>query len=286
MKKSTRATVRSGVRAGWGYLNHNQRVRVRSGYLAPMSPQMRAARAASASSSLMTRALRRSPLIDAWSGFTRAADGSARVMLTWEPRKVTTVIRRPMPEAIVLTASTPRGEVLFHGRIAPVGRSLAPGVRDSAVFDAPAGRLLVDMNLLDAAGTVIDIDARDVVVPDLQKPGVLMLPASVLRARSAREFRDVSADPDAPPAATREFRRTDRLLLRVPVYDGGSDAAISATLLNGWRHPMRTLTAMREPSRPGVTQFDVPLAPLPPGEYVIRISGPGVAEHIAFRVTG
>ena len=108
----------------------------------------------------------------------------------------------------------------------------------------------------------------------------------MLRARSAREFRDVSANPDAPPAASREFRRTDRLLVRVPLYDARGDARVTATLLNGWRQPMRALTAMPEAVADGVTQFDVPLAPLAPGEYVIRISGAGVAEHVTFRVTG
>ena len=86
---------------------------------------------------------------------------------------------------------------------------------------------------------------------------------------------------------SREFRRTDRLLVRVPAYATGSDAApVTATLLNGWRQPMRRLVAMPEVVGDGITQFDVPLAPLAPGEYVIRITGPGAAEHVAFRVGG
>jgi hypothetical protein len=114
-----------------------------------------------------------------------------------------------------------------------------------------------------------------------------MLPASVLRARSAREFRSVSTDPYASPVPSREFRRTDRLLVRVPAYDSGAGvSSITATLLNGWRQPMRTLPAMPGTVADGITQFDVPLAPLAPGEYVIRINGPGGAEHVAFRVTG
>jgi hypothetical protein len=186
-----------------------------------------------------------------------------------------------------LTASTPAGEVIFQSRLVPVGAAQTSDVRDSATFDAPPGPLLIDINIVDRTGAVLDFDARDLDVPDLRKPGAIMLPASVLRARSAREFRTVSADPDAAPVPSREFRRTDRLLVRVPAYDGGGGTTpVTATLLNGWRQPMRTLIAMPEIVREGVTQFDVPLAPLAPGEYVIRISGPGTSEHVAFRVTG
>ena len=261
-------------------------VRSRTGYVAPMSPQMRAARAARTPATDL-RPLRRSPLIQAWTGFTRTSEGNARVTLTWEPRRVSSAVRRPAPDAIVLTASRPDGEVIFQGRLAPVGASRRPDLRDAAAFEAPAGRLFVDINVLDAAGAVLDSDARDVEVPDLQKPGVIMLPALVLRARSAREFRSVSADPFASPVPSREFRRTDRLLVRVPAY-GHDDRAprVTATLLNGWRQPMRSLIAMPDVVADGITQFDIPLAPLAPGEYVIRIHGPAGAEHVTFRVTG
>jgi hypothetical protein len=184
-----------------------------------------------------------------------------------------------------VTASRPGGEVIFQSKLAPVGGAATPGIRDSALFDAPPGRLMIDINVLGAADAVMDTESRDVDVPDLQKPGILLLPASVLRTRSAREFRAAMTNPDASPVPSREFRRTDRLLVRVPVYNSGS-TAVTAMLLNGWRQPMRTLTAMAETPREGVTQFDIPLASLAPGEYVIRISGPGVSDHVIFRVTG
>ena len=260
-------------------------VRARGGYLAPMSAQMRAARAAADGRGSAPRALRRSPLIAAWTGFTRNADGTARVVVTWEPKRIAATLRRPAAEAILLTASTPDGEVIYQSRVGPVGAAHRSDARESAAFDAPSGRLLIDINIVDAKGAVLDFDARDLEVPDLQKRGVILLPVSVLRARSAREFRAASANPNAPPSASREFRRTDRLLVRVPAYDSGSATPVTATLLNGWRQPMRTLTAMPEVVGEGVTQFDVPLAPLAPGEYVIRISAPGAAEHVMFRVT-
>jgi hypothetical protein len=112
----------------------------------------------------------------------------------------------------------------------------------------------------------------------------------VLRARSAREFRDLASDRSAAPTPLREFRRTERLIVRVPGTDAdGGAAAITATLLNRWRQPMRNIDPM--PERWGTTtQFDLPLAGLAPGEYTLRVSiaGPSgsIAEHVTFKVQG
>ena len=71
----------------------------------------------------------------------------------------------------------------------------------------------------------------------------------------------------------------------MPAYDaGGAPARVSATLLNRWRQPMRAVPAMPGSLREGITQFDIPLAPLAPGEYTIRLSAGGVTEHVTFRV--
>ena len=131
----------------------------------------------------------------------------------------------------------------------------------------------------------MDTDARDIEVPSLEAGRVTILPVAVLRTGSAREFRAATEDPDAAPVPSREFRRTERLLLRVPAYDpGGTPARVSATLLNRWRQPMRALPAMPDSPREGVTQFDIPLAPLAPGEYTIRLTAGPVTEHVTFRV--
>ena len=147
--------------------------------------------------------------------------------------------------------------------------------------------MLIDVKILDSKGVVLDTDARDIDVPNLDAARPTILPPAVLRTASAREFRLVSEDPDAPPVPSREFRRTERLLLRVPAYDdAGAPARVSATLLNRWRQPMRALPAMDSSRREGVTQFDIPLAPLPPGEYTIRLTAGSVTEHVTFRVRG
>jgi VWFA-related protein len=256
-------------------------VRARAGYVAPLAAELRAAAMPSPAS---TRMLRRSTFIQSWSGVVRTADGKPRVTFTWEPtmRPGNAV---PGAAMLVVTASTPNGSVLFDGNVTAVGAAPAPGSANRAEFEAPSGRVLIDIKVLDSKGIVLDTDSRDFEVPKLEDARVTLMPVAVLRVASARQFRTVSEDPEAAPVASREFRRTERLLLRVPAYEpGGAPARVSATLLNRWRQPMRALPAMSVSLPDGVTQFDVPLAPLAPGEYTIRLTAGTVVEHVTFRV--
>jgi VWFA-related protein len=257
-------------------------VRARTGYVAALAEPARPA----SGPALSMRALRRSPLIRAWSGVLRGETGTPRVTLTWEP-SAPQAPAVPSPASIVVTATTADGTLLFDGRIAPVGPPGIASTANRAEFDAPAGRVLIDAKVLDAKGVVLDTDSRDIDVPALRPSRATILSPAVLRASSAREFRAIVEDPLAAPAPSREFRRTERLLLRVPAYQpDGTPARVSATLLNRWRQPMRAVPAMDVTPQPGVTQFEVPLAPLAPGEYSIRLTAGTTVEHVTFRVRG
>ena len=65
---------------------------------------------------------------------------------------------------------------------------------------------------------------------------------------------------------------------------------VRATLLNRLGQPMRAVPPMPERTPGGAAQFDLPLAPFAPGDYVLLLSAPGPAgdlqARIAFRVTG
>ena len=63
----------------------------------------------------------------------------------------------------------------------------------------------------------LDEDVRQLQVSPLGGP-IAFGTAQVFRARNAREFRELSANPEAVPVVARDFSRTDRLLIRVPVY--------------------------------------------------------------------
>jgi hypothetical protein len=87
------------------------------------------------------------------------------------------------------------------------------------------------------------------------------------------------------------FRRTDRLLVRVPAYQAGGDAAdVSVRLLNRLGQLVRELDRVPGPEVLGVTQFDLPLAPFAPGEYYLQLtargSGGATSQRISFTITG
>jgi len=263
----------------------NALVRARAGYVAPLSSDLRTAMMPA---TMPARVMRRSPLIQSWSGLTRTQDGQTRVTLTWQPAALLSVRGAPpKPALLAVTAKTPKGTVLFDGSVPAVG---GPSREDSAAqarFDAPAGRIQIDMKVLDDKGVVLDTDSRDIEVPSPTGSRATILPPAVLRITTAREYRAALDDPTVPPLPAREFRRTERLLWRVPAYEAnGTPARVGATLLNRWRQPIRALTPMNETPGDGITQFDLLLAPFAPGEYTIRFTLGSTSEQVTFKVTG
>ena len=156
------------------------------------------------------------------------------------------------------------------------------------MFDVPPGRLRLRMSIEDAAARVIDSDVRDIAIRDL-KAAVTLGSAEFLRTRNAREFRALAADPDAPPVASREFSRTERLIIRFPAYAPGAERPmVSARLLSRSGKAMRDLQV--QPVAPGDrNQIDLPLASLAAGEYQLEITAKSPAgearDLISFRVT-
>jgi VWFA-related protein len=267
----------------------NLRVKARSGYWAPLRSAITAA--ARPSSAVTMRALRRSPLIETWLGFTVDASGAPHAIITWEPAD-SRGTRRPAgePHSVALKASTPAGGMLYEGTLVEARGTPGVDTATSAVFEAAPGRVQLDFVIMAPDGTQIDTGSQDVDLPDPAKPDPRILPPQVFRAASAREFRDTLADRAAAPVAAREFRRTERLLLRIPTYSpSGAEIALTATLVSRMGQPMRTLEPIA-PTVDGVQQYDLPLAWLAPGEYRVELTAktPTAAarEAIRFRVTG
>jgi VWFA-related protein len=266
--------------------------RSRAGYVSPPSAEARRAMRENAGTTpaLPMRLLRRSPLIDVWSGVTRIGSSGGRVMVTWEPGRNFTGTAKSNAARITLKATTKEGAVLYEGLLAPVrvGEAADPASSDRAEFDAPAGRVQLEMTILGGRGEKLDIDARDVEVPAMKGTTPMLLPAILIATQSAREFRDVAADADAAPDPSRQFRRTERLVIRVPAYAGGNPVPVTARLLNRLAQPMLEIGTL--PAAGGVTQFDLPLAPLAPGEYYLLFTVKGPAgpldQRISFRITG
>jgi VWFA-related protein len=264
--------------------------RARAGYIAPESADaLRAARAAEDTPLFSTRALHRSPLIDVWSAPVSVTATDGHVTVAWEPGAGTR-FSKSGPVRVALKATTPKGMLLFEGVLSAVrpGEASSSTDPDRAEFEAPAGRVQLDMTILGLAGEKLDVDARDFEVPALKGAAPLMLPAVIIPTASAREFRDIWADPKATPDPSREFRRTDRLVVRVSAYAGGAVVPVAGRLLNALAQSMRDLAP--QPGGNAVTQFDVPLASLAAGDYFLlfTVKGPSgpVDQRVPIRITG
>jgi len=121
-------------------------------------------------------------------------------------------------------------------------------------------------------------------------PGpVAMGSPQVMRARNAREFRALAADPEAVPVASRQFSRSERLLVRIPVFSTGNAPIVSAQLVTSFGSVMRDLVVAPTPSRPSEYQVDVALAALANGSYVVEWTAQtaegAVRDRVPFRVT-
>jgi len=259
--------------------------RSRAGYVSPLPPDLRRAMF-DRGPILPTRLLRRSPIVAVWSGITRIEGSNGRIAVTWQPAPTTT-----KPAQVALKATTLDGKVLFEGSLQAVRVSEAANeaMPDRAEFDAPAGRVQLDMTIMDAAGLKLDVDARDIDVPAPKGNAAVLLPPIMIATSSARAFREVAADTNAAPDPSRQFRRTERLVIRVPAYAGGQPAQVTGRLLNRVGQVVEQLEPMPA-AGDGVTQFDLPLAPLAPGDYflqfTVRTDSGTVDERVPFKITG
>lgn len=267
----------------------NAVIRARSGYWAPLRIELRT-EPGSATSKPM-RALRRSPLIQTWLGLY-LQEGAQFVIFTWEPAaRLPGVKRAGEPAVIGLKVTTPAGAVLYEGELRAPGETIGSSLySDAAVFQASPGRIQADLVVLAQDGTRIDTGAHDIDVPDVSKTDPLILPPQVFESRSARDFRQLSANIEAAPVPRREFRRTERLLFRVPVNSpSGARITLKARLVNRWGQVLRELVPMSGASA-GATQFDLPLGWLAPGDYVVEFnaatSAGSAKEVVRFKLTG
>jgi hypothetical protein len=154
----------------------------------------------------------------------------------------------------------------------------------------PAGRVELDLTIVSADGMVIDREARDVDVPHANAPRVVALPPEIIRTRTLREFQAASLNPAATPTPAREFRRSDRLIVRAPaITTDASPLRASARLLNRWGQPMRDLEVI-DANGSGIVQFSLPLSWLVPGEYEIELrtnaSDTEASQKIPVKVIG
>jgi VWFA-related protein len=260
------------------------RARARAGYWAASAAPATPPAAARTMLALPFRPAHSSPYIRPWIGMSRGSEGTTRVTLTWEAAAAPP--RNQRIASITVKALAADGNVLFQ-------RRFGPGDAGGAAFETKPGYIALEMAIQSSTGAALDTDYRGVSVPDLQVRKPTIATPQVFRARTAREFVELSANAAALPVASRTFSRAERLLVRVPVYGpDDSTPTVTATLLNRRGIPMRQLPSMPGGLPGDITQFDVQLSSLAPDEYRVELvaghaAGPNAEarELIVFRVT-
>ncbi len=244
---------------------------------------------------------RRGRLVRTWVGTSRAENGRTRVTFAWEPTESRG--RRDAASRVLVTAMGDTGGAYFRGRVPEQARSAgrrssrrrsrrevaAPPPMTRVEFEADPGTMQMNLAIEGEAGEVLDRDRDQIVIPDFTAPDLVMSTPYFVRARNALELNALVSDWDAPPTVSRNFRRTDRLLLRFDVYAPGDAAPeMEANLLNRGGDAMFPLEVRA--AEDGGASRQVELAPsfLAPGEYIIEIRatlGDGEAsEMVAFRL--
>jgi VWFA-related protein len=244
----------------------------------------------------------RATVVRSWIGMSRGDNGKTRVTYVWEPLPKAPGDRpREEPARVSLMAIAPDGSPSFRGKVpdvalastspsaAAAGGTSAARAPSRVTFDVAPGKIQLRISVEGSAAQVLDSETREISVPDLTSAQAGLGTPSILRARTAREFQQIKLDPDAVPVAGREFNRIEHLLVRVPTYGpGGTTPALSVHLLNRAGSAMNELKAEPAP-KAGEQQIDLPLAGLPPGEYVLEIKAGDqgdATELVGFRVTG
>jgi VWFA-related protein len=223
-----------------------------------------------------------------WVGTERGENGKTRVTFVWEPIGAQPGVRRENATSVSLIAASPDGETYYRGEVPGTASDPAAPVRQTT-FDVPPGRLQLRIGVNGSTGS-IDSDDREVVVPDLTAAELTMSTPRIYVARSVRDFQVIRKDPNAVPTASRDFRRTDRLVVRVSAYGpGNAVVTMTAKLLNRQGKQLADVPVSATPGEPSL--IDLPLAALAPSEYLLEVSAASagqqpVKELIAFRLEG
>jgi VWFA-related protein len=239
-----------------------------------------------------------------WIGSERGEGGNTRVTLVWEPMTFPPGDRREPAGRVSLLAATSGGNVVYRGRAPerPVVAAVTTGSLGTAAsvapstppqrltFDAPPGKVELRITVEGATGGTLDQEIREIEVPDFTSPQVTISTPRLYRARTLPELRTITADPNAVPAAGREFSRTERVLIRFSAYGPGSERPeATAVLLN--RGGTKISDVPITPSAAAGTTHEIALglATIPAGEYLVEVTAKGASGEtktlIPFRVT-
>ncbi len=226
----------------------------------------------------------RGRLVRTWVGTRRGDNGKTKVTFVWEPVGTGQSQRSESASQVMLMAMSDSG-AYFRGEVPSRGNE-----SPRADFEADPGELELNAAIEDEYGDVLDRAVNEVTIPDFTGTDVALSTPAVHRAQNELQLRQLVDNPDALPTATRFFRRTEALLVRVEAYTPGNmPSVVTAKLLSREGTPMRDLP-VEAPSAGEQHQLTLQLAPFPRGDYLIEISAASgddaASTLVAFRIQG
>lgn len=227
-----------------------------------------------------------------WLGAARGAGDKNVVTFAWEA-VATSPGTTPDPADVVdrvsILVNSIYGDVLYRGPVPRDETAARPAGR--VAFEAPAGAVTVRVTAENARGGRLDADEASLDVPDFGAAGLTFGTPVVFRGRTARDIQQVRTAATPPmPAVERVFSRTERLFLRIQVFESsGAAPALTMRLLNQRGDQLAPLPA---PVRTADGQYEaeIGLGSLPPSDYLIEIAASAGDQKkrllLAIKVTG
>jgi VWFA-related protein len=231
----------------------------------------------------------RGRFVRTWVGTSRGESGNTRVTFVWEPISAPPGVRRDSATTVQLIAASPDGEMYYRGDIPSSGNGDPGESARQTTFEVPPGRLQLRMGVIGSNGP-IDSDDREVVVPDLTATELLFATPRVYVARTARDFMLIRKGEGVLPSASREFRRTDRMVVKFETYSpGGAPVKVTAQLINRQGDKLTEIPVRSTAGEPHL--IDLPLGSFAPAEYLLELTATTdghepATELIPFRVEG
>lgn len=223
-------------------------------------------------------------LLTLWVGSQPAGNGATGIQVAWDTSSDDPDLRPVLVE--VQPVSRSDGEPLAPAQ--EVGTTpAADGVPTMASFELPPGTAALKVTARTAGGSVADRWTQPLVVPDYTDGGLQMGTPIVYRTRTLMETRAFDADPSPTPTASRQFRRTDRLVVDVPWTAPDGAPEVTAELTNQAGDSLAPLEVASTDG--GRARVVLPLASLAPSTYVVRVDaaagGDEATQQVAFTVS-
>jgi VWFA-related protein len=239
-------------------------VHARSGYWSPSTAEIERARVAVEASAVAPAVADAFAALtagdsprtaDIFAGTRPIADRRVQVTLAWARRSNDPA---HMPSRVTVTAKG--NGVVYEGDVRAEGTT----------FDTDAAPLQLAFTVLSADGEVLDREVRTLDAPKLFDVPLVFATPTVYRTNTAAQARAMQQPVTAVPIdARREFSRTDRVFVRVPLAGmSASTAVVTARLIDRRGATRASLTARRVASE-DTWQIELPIGSIGIGEYAV-----------------